>query len=182
MLSILLIIGFSLLSPGPLASQYYTVKDGKVAFTSNAPLELIQAATYQIAGIIDTEDNAFAFKVTIASFEGFNSPLQREHFNENYLESAKYPFSSFQGEILDEIDFSRNGTYEEVTVRGVFNIHGVQKKRELLADVIVDDSEIKIISNFLVSLPDHDIKVPRIVRRKLASVINVSLDITMAPR
>jgi len=163
-------------------TELYTVREGEVKFTSNAPLELIQAETYQVLGLVNTEKNTFVFKVPMASFEGFNSPLQREHFNENYVESSKYPSSIFKGKILDEINLEMDGYYDNVPVRGQFTIHGIEKERELLADIEVKNNVIKIESSFLVPLADHNIKIPRIVSRKLATQINVFLDVTMVPR
>lgn len=68
-----------------------STENGRISFKSDAPLELIEAASGELKGIIDPSRNAFAFSVNIQSFQGFNSPLQREHFNENYMESKKIP-------------------------------------------------------------------------------------------
>lgn len=163
-------------------TQLFSVSEGEVKFTSNAPLELIQAKTYQIFGLVNTEENTFAFKVPMASFEGFNSPLQREHFNENYVESSKYPSSIFKGRILEDIDLSKDGFYDNIPVRGKFSLHGIERERELLSDITVKHGEIRIESSFLVPLVDHNIKIPSVVRRKLATQINVFLDVTMTPR
>ena len=151
-------------------------------FTSNAPLELIEASTYQIQGLIDSQSKDFAFKVSIASFEGFNSPLQREHFNEDYLETAKYPSSTFSGTILDDIDLNKEGTYEDVSVRGTFEVHGIKQDRDIYADIRVENGTITIMSDFLIPLADHEIKIPRVVRRKLATIIYVTLEVKMLPR
>jgi len=67
---------------------------------------------------LDTESGDFVFRVLIRSFE-FEKALMQEHFNENYLESHKFPNASFQGKVtnLSEIDFTKDGTYE-ATVEG----------------------------------------------------------------
>ncbi len=163
-------------------ARLFSVFEGEVKFTSNAPLELIQAKTYQVFGLIDSDKNTFVFKVPMASFEGFNSPLQREHFNENYVESSKYPSSIFKGKILGDVDLNRDGYYENIPVRGTFSIHGIEKERELLSTIEVSGQEIQIKSTFLIPLVDHNIRIPKVVSRKLATQINVFLDVTMTPR
>lgn len=75
------------------------------------PLELIEARSIELKGLIDPAKQTFAFSVSTNSFEGFNSKLQREHFNENYLESAKYPKSTFTGKIIEKVDFTTNGEH-----------------------------------------------------------------------
>lgn len=164
------------------ANEFLTIANGQVKFTSNAPLELIEAETDKVTGIIDPESKKFAFKVPIASFEGFNHSLQREHFNENYMESEKFPNGTFSGTILDELDFSVNGTYEGVTVNGVLSIHGIQTNRDLLANVQVDEGKVSISSKFLIPLEDHNIKIPKILSRKLATIIYVQVDANLTRR
>lgn len=69
----------------------FSATSGTISFQSDAPFELIKARSKEVKGLLDITKKTFAFKVRMESFEGFNSPLQREHFNENYMESNKYP-------------------------------------------------------------------------------------------
>src|SRR5579859_1595395 len=91
-----------------LAQKKFTADDGEVSFTSNAKLELINASSKRVKGIIDPTTNNFAFVVTIQSFEGFNSNLQREHFNEKYMETDKFYDATFSGKIIEAVDFSKD--------------------------------------------------------------------------
>lgn len=160
----------------------FTITKGQVKFTSNAPLELIEAETDELTGLIDPETRNFAFKVPIASFVGFNHSLQREHFNENYMESDKFPHGTFSGTIQDDLDFSVDGTYEGVSVSGQLNIHGIVADKELLADIQVEDGKVAISSKFLIPLKDHKIKIPKILSRKLATIIYVQVDASLTLR
>ncbi len=154
------------------------IDHGMIEFKSEAPLELIKASTSQFIGILDLERNAFAVSVPIFSFKGFNSALQREHFNENYMESEKYPKGVFKGLILDEdIDLSKNGYYS-VSTMGELIIHGVEKKRKIPCEIKVEDGMITINSKFDVFLDDHKIKIPMIVSKKLSEVIHVNIEAT----
>ena len=97
----------------------YTVEKGHVSFTSEAPLEVIKANSKQLRGAMNLDENTFAFVVSTRSFEGFNSPLQKEHFNEKYLESDLYPNTTFTGKIIEKIDFSTPGEYK-LRAKGTF--------------------------------------------------------------
>jgi polyisoprenoid-binding protein YceI len=137
-------------------------------------MELINAGTDKLRGIIDTEKRTFAFVVNITSFEGFNAELQRDHFNENYMESDKYPTASFKGRIIEETDFNKNGNYV-VRAKGILNIHGVEQERIIKANVGVKDNYMTVESKFPVVLSDHGITVPKVVHEKIASEITVEI-------
>src|SRR3954469_16830682 len=79
-----------------MQTSIYQTVNGIIYFRSEAPLELIRASSDQLIGAIDLDKKIFNFKILMRSFEGFNNPLQKEHFNENYVESDKYPEASFK--------------------------------------------------------------------------------------
>ncbi len=161
-------------------SRYY-IEDGQIDFESDAPLELIEATTTNMAGVLDLDKKAFAIAIPISSFHGFNSALQREHFNENYMESEKYPKGIFRGIILDEINLRKNGYYT-VTTQGKLNLHGIEKTRKVTCDIVVENGTIKVNSNFDVELVDHNIKIPTIVKQKLSETITINVDVNFATR
>lgn len=150
--------------------------NGKAQFTSEAPLELIKATSDKLKGAIDQSKNTFAFAVDMNSFNGFNSALQKEHFHENYMETAKFPKASFTGKFIEQVDFSVNGSYE-VRAKGMFTVHGVQKERIIKGTMAINKGAITISAAFTVRLEDHDIKVPKIVYEKIAEEIKVDINI-----
>lgn len=155
-------------------AQVYSVS-GTVYFKSDAPLELIEATSGKLKGAIDPAKQTFAFTVESSTFEGFNSQLQREHFNENYLESEKYPKSSFTGKMIEKVDLTKDGEYV-IRAKGKLVIHGVEQERIIRSVVTVKSSEIKIRSNFTVLLQDHNITIPRVVNQKIAEEISVEIN------
>jgi polyisoprenoid-binding protein YceI len=167
-----------LLFPCCVFSQSNTItgSNGKVEFTSEAPLELIKAVSDKLKGAIDTTKNTFAFAVDMKSFRGFNGDLQREHFHENYMETGLYPNASFSGKLIETIAFSVNGTYE-VRAKGIFTVHGISKERILKGTLSVKNGTITIKAAFTVRLEDHGIKVPKIVYEKIAEEIKVEINI-----
>jgi len=150
----------------------YWTDHGNVKFKSEAQLEIINATSDKLKGVINPVNRHFAFAVTIGSFEGFNAALQRDHFNENYLESDQYPLATFAGKIIEEIDFTKKEAVE-VRAKGILKIHGVEQERIILATLTIEDGMILVNSTFNVSLMDHDIRVPKVVHEKVASDISI---------
>ncbi len=147
---------------------------GEVSFVSDAPLEKIMARSVKLQGVIDLRENVFAFKVPVQSIKGFNSPLQEEHFHENYMETSKFPYATYQGKLLDYINVSKSGI-QEIRSKGTFTIHGTSRERIIRNNVEVRNGKIFIKSEFFVHLEDHDISIPRIVQNKISEQIAVSL-------
>lgn len=167
-----------LMPAGFAQSQLYGTNTGTITFRSDAPLELIKASSNEMRGKFDITKKLFAFIVNINSFTGFNSPLQREHFNENYMESIQYPGASFNGKIIEDIDFTKDGTYT-IRAKGNLSIHGVVQERIIKSDLVVKNGKISIQSNFTVLLSDHNIPIPKVVHEKLASEIKVEVKADM---
>lgn len=172
-----------------ISSSFYAIQStkfsgnkGRLQFKSDAPLEMIQAESKDLIGVIDTEKNAFAFSIYMNTFEGFNNPLQKVHFNENYVESEKFPKSTFSGKIIESIDYTKPGTYN-VRAKGNLSIHGISAERTINAKLIIKaDRTISIQSTFEVGLEDHEIQIPSIVNQKVAESIILDLNIDLAPK
>lgn len=152
----------------------FSVSKGTIIFWSDAPLELIKASSNQLKGIFNAEKKQFAFTLNVNTFKGFNSPLQQEHFNENYLESAKYPRASFEGKIIEDIDLKRDGIYS-IRAKGNLTVHGVSQERILKCELTIKNNVVTVKSNFTVLLADHNITIPKVVNEKLASQIKVEV-------
>jgi len=158
----------------PVAGPLFEVRKGTIVFHSNAPMELIRASSEKLVGLLDTQKKNYAFKVSMTSFSGFNSPLQGEHFNENYVEATRYPDASFSGKIIEDDDLSIDGTYT-VRTKGTLTIHGISQERIIKSTVTTKGGKLHIESNFSVMLADHDIKIPRIVSEKLSAEVFIEV-------
>lgn len=150
-------------------------KSGQIHFVSNAPLELIEATTTDFRAVIDTVSGKFAFSVPMVSFLGFNSDLQRTHFNENYLESKRYPNATFAGKIIEKW-VTPTEQSRSVRAKGQFTVHGVTKERLIPAGISREGKAYRLKASFVVILEDHEIKVPKLVAQKIASEITVTVD------
>ncbi len=166
-----------MLLPSVLPGQetLWRCEGGVIAFTSDAPLELIEAASGELQGVINPETGQFAFAVAINTFVGFNSPLQQEHFNENYLESDRFPRATFSGRIIEEVNLREAGNYT-IRAKGDLVIHGVEHERIIKSQVTVEEGNLRVQASFTVPLADHDIRIPRIVYQKIAEEILVEVN------
>lgn len=151
---------------------------GQVDFVSDAPLEVIKAESDKLAGIVDRSNMNFAFKIDMASFEGFNSPLQQEHYNEHYLETEKYPDATFSGKILLEEDCTE-GCEIKAVCKGKFKIHGVTQIVTIPVHYKLDGDTLQITGQFKILLSDYNIKIPKIVQAKISPEIDIKVDIIM---
>ncbi len=157
----------------------YTCKNGQANFISDAPLELIKATTNNLSGAINLSDRSFSFIIPTKTFEGFNSTLQKTHFNEDYMETEVYPNSTFKGRIIEEIDLSQPGEYK-IRAKGKMNIHGVENDRIIRCDLTVSENKIDVKASFTVFLDDHKITIPTIVNKKIAEEIKLEIMFTLS--
>ncbi|GJM35658.1 MAG: hypothetical protein DHS20C18_46590 [Saprospiraceae bacterium] len=170
----LFVLFFALYLGSGYAQNRYATETGNIWFQSDAPLEVIEARSGAMRGIVDVDKNAFAFTVNIRSFEGFNSPLQKEHFNENYMESKRFSRAIFSGKIIEKVDLNKDGSYE-VRAKGKLIIHGIEQERIIKGQLKVAGDEMQLETEFTVLLEEHNIEIPKIVFQKIAEEIRVKI-------
>jgi polyisoprenoid-binding protein YceI len=176
----LLLLAVAWLSAISAAAQdIYSCRNTRLSFFSSSPLEDIEAKTDKGASAINTKTKDIFFKVPINTFQ-FRKKLMQEHFNENYLESDKYPFAEFKGKIVDLPEISKDGTYE-VTVTGTLSIHGVDKTYTAKGTIISQGNKLTVNSTFNVRVADHHIKIPSLVVRNVAEVVAVTVNAIYTP-
>lgn len=157
-------------------AQKYLTRTGKVTFFSGTPLENIEAFNNEMACVLDAQKGEFIFQVPIKSFK-FDRSLMQEHFNENYLESDKYPKADYKGTITDPsaINYSKDGTYK-VSTKGKLTIHGVTKTVSLPGTAEVKGDKVTLKSTFKIIPQDYKIEIPGIVEDKIAKEIEVNVN------
>jgi polyisoprenoid-binding protein YceI len=176
LLGILLAVSFS-----GEGQEKYLSNDGFISFYSHTPLEDIKAEHREVSGVIDAASGEVAVIVKMTGFE-FRKKLMQEHFNENYVESHKYPKSTFSGRITNntEIDYTSQGSYE-VLIEGTLTIHGVTNEISARGTLEVLDKGIKARTSFIVRPEDYDIKIPRVVRNNIAKEVEVTFELHGLP-
>src|SRR5690606_21218728 len=158
-----------------LAQSRFIDRQGSASFYSEAPVENIDAHSKEAMSIIDLKTGEMVASVAMKSFE-FKKSLMQEHFNENYVESDKFPNASFKGIIsnLNEIDFSKNGTYQ-LDIDGEISIHGVTKPLQCKAELTKTGETLNASTSFPIQVADFDIEIPKIVFYNIAEVVDVKI-------
>lgn len=164
------------------AQRYYT-KSGKINFdaTSASSPEKIEGVNRTATCVIDAQTGAIQFAVLMKGFE-FERALMEEHFNENYVESTKFPKAEFKGKLKDieNVNLSKDGTYT-VKVKGDLTLHGQTKEVEAEAKLIVQGGKISATAEFNVKLADFNVTIPGLVADKVAKVAKIKVTCSLEP-
>lgn len=174
MFSIALLSGNAFAQGGMFATT-----TGNTSFSASTPLEDINAENKKSQAILNTANNEIAIRMNMRDFV-FPNKLMQEHFNENYIESVKYPTATFSGKVDKAPDYTKDGQYD-VSATGKFTVHGVTKQRTITGKMKIEGGKITITSDFQVPLTDHNIEVPKVVFVKIAQIISVKAQYVLAP-
>lgn len=175
------ILIFSLLLLGLHASAQDRVftRSGTIIFSSDTPLEKIEATNNKGTCAIDLKTGRVQFAVLIKGF-AFRKALMEEHFNENYMESSKHPKATFSGQFVDFDRYKIEGGHEaQMELSGEFTIHGVSQTRTVQVSFKPSEQGVVATCMFNVKPEDHDIKIPGVVRDNIAQEIQVTISTTL---
>jgi hypothetical protein len=150
-----------------------------VSFYSKTPLEDIDAKNTNIVSVMNTASKDIQIQVVAKGFV-FKSALMQEHFNENYMESEKYPISTFKGKVNEMVDYTKDGT-TKVSATGKLTMHGVTKEVTIPGTITVKGDAVTIDSKFQIKLEDYEIKVPSLYVKNIAETIDVTMNTTLLP-
>lgn len=164
-----------------IQAQIYTAKPGAttISFYSEAPLENIEAVNKSATIVLKTSDSELQMSISIQNFK-FKNALMEEHFNENYMETNKFPKAIFRGKINEKVDYTKDGE-QKVTVTGKMEIHGVTKDVTLEGTLNKTGNDIKLNTKFKIKVADYNIKVPSMYVQNIAEVVDVTFSTTLEP-
>ncbi|REJ81155.1 MAG: YceI family protein [Bacteroidetes bacterium] len=180
----LLITTFMFIAGITTAQNRVFTKTGKIEFDATAPSspETIHAVNQKATSVLDLETGAMQFAVLMKAFH-FEKALMQEHFNENYVESDKFPKADFKGSISNfpELNLSKDGMYD-VSIKGTLTIHGVKKEVEAKGKLTVKGGSVTSgISEFVILLSDFNIEVPTLVRDKVNKEAKITVKVDYEP-
>jgi polyisoprenoid-binding protein YceI len=167
-----------LLSPCFTTAQRISAKTNKVTFFSDAAIEDITATTTKAAGIIDLSNLEFAFSVPIKEFQ-FEKSLMKEHFNEKYMETEKFPKATFLGKMQN---YDPAAETQEVQAIGKLTIHGVTRDVDIPATMKKEGANYKVGAKFIVKLEDYKIAIPQLLFQNIAESVEVTVDFNFSPQ
>jgi polyisoprenoid-binding protein YceI len=177
------LIGFVIASSLSISlnAQIFKVKDNgsNISFFSKSPLEDIEAHNKSSIQVLNTTTNDYQMRLTIIGFK-FKNALMEEHFNENYMESTKFPNAVFKGKINEKVDYTAT-TEQNVTITGKMEIHGVTKDVTISGTIKKVGEDIVIHSTFKIKVAEYGIKVPSLYVKNIAEVVDVTIDSSLEP-
>lgn len=165
-----------------LAQSVFITRNGQVSFYSKTPVEDIEAVTNEATSLLDIEKGEIVFAILVKSFH-FDKALMEEHFNENYVESTKYPKATFNGKILNlnSINLTKAGTYT-IEVGGDLTIHGVKQYQTATGTITVANNKIEATAKFFIKLSDHKVEIPALVAEKISKTVDIQVNCIYAPK
>jgi hypothetical protein len=167
-LAVGLFIGLAVFS-----QQRIFTRKGEISFYSKAPLEDIEAHNHAAVSVLDETTGQVEFSLLMKGFE-FEKALQQEHFNEDYVESDKFPKSTFKGKITDisKVKFGTDGSYT-VPVTGQLSLHGQTKDISINATITVKGGAVSGHTEFTIMLNDYNISIPAVVSDKISRTVKI---------
>lgn len=160
--------------------KFFT-RTGQISFTSKGDLETIKAQNKTVTCVLDSKTGLIQFSVMMRGFE-FRKALMQEHFNENYVESDKYPSSEFKGQIISSPipDLSKDGIYP-VQVKGNLTIKGISKEQLADGTLTVKQGMVQADAIFNIQLSGYKIKIPSVVKNNLSNTVTIAVACSLRP-
>src|SRR6478752_1481285 len=172
----ILILAIGLLIGNAAFAQKVITKTGEVKFEANVPaFEPVAATNKTTSCVLDQSNGDIAALVLIKAFK-FKVPLMEEHFNENYMESDKYPKATFKGKILNFDASKLSATKTPYDLEGDLTIHGVTKKIKTKIMLNKTGQKVAAVAAFSVKPQDYNVEIPALVKEKIAKDVNIELN------
>jgi polyisoprenoid-binding protein YceI len=172
---------FILMAASLMAQDKYFTKSGSIQFVSKGAIETIQASHRSVTCVLDSKTGAVQFAVLMKGFE-FKKALMQEHFNENYVESDKYPKAEFRGQIVNngDITYTKDGVYN-AHIKGKLTLHGETKDVEADGKITVKGGKLLANSDFTILMSDYNISIPKLVKENMSNSVTISVNCTLEP-
>jgi len=165
------------------AQDKFFTKTGQLHFdaTTKSSPTTIEGKHKSVVAVLDIKTGNLQFSILMKSFL-FKQALMEEHFNENYVESDKYPKCEFKGLVLNNVDvnYTKDGSYN-AKVKGTLMMHGVTKEIETTGKVIIKEGKPQLKAIFSITLTDYNISIPNLVSDEISRVATIDLDCNLEP-
>ncbi len=168
------------LSGNLIFSQKMMTRTGEIKFEASMPaFEEIAATNNTASCIFEQSTGNFAALVLIKAFK-FKAPLMEEHFNENYMESSKFPKATFKGKIINFDTKKLSTTKTSYDLEGDLTIHGVTKKIKTKMTMVSNGEKITATTLISIKPQDYNVEIPSLVKGKIAENAKVSMSFILA--
>lgn len=178
--SIIFLLALTITLTGNGQSRFFT-KSGVISFKAGTAVEDIDGLNKSVTSIFDVSTGQIEFALLVKGFE-FKRGLMQEHFNENYMESEKFPKAVFKGKSdkISTIDFKKDGSYPTI-VKGTLDMHGIKKEVEVTGVINVQKGVATSVADFKILLSDYNIQIPGTVKDKISPTVEIHSECTYKP-
>ncbi len=172
---------FMFITTSLIAQDKFFTKSGSISFVSKGIIETITASHRSVTCVLDSKTGALQFAVLMKGFE-FRKALMQEHFNENYMESDKFPRAEFRGQIVNNgnLAYTKDGVYN-AHVKGKLTMHGQTKDVEAEGKITVKSGKLAAVSQFDIQMSDFNIKIPGPVKDNMSNTVTITVNCTLEP-
>lgn len=158
-----------------LSAQKYYTKTGHTEFKASvAAFEPVEAENNSTTVVMNTSNGQVAALLFVKAFR-FKIALMEEHFNENYMDSDQYPKATFKGK-LKGFDWAELKKGKQFSLEGVLTVRGKEKHIKTPVTIKEEGGKVHFNGSFTVKPDDFDIKIPGIVKEKIAKEMTIDLD------
>ncbi len=159
------------------AQPAITQKSGSISFFSSTPVEDIKAENSSFTSSINPADSTVVFTVPVTGFE-FRKRLMQQHFNDQYMESKKFPVATFRGKLAQPIPpYDGTLTTFRTRVTGELTIRDITREIDEVVEITRSSDEMDALAEFIVRPADFGIKIPRMLIKNIAEEIKVTISV-----
>lgn len=172
---ILLITSVSVFGQGK-----FIAKNAYISFYSSTPMEDILGESNEVVTILDSSNGKVVFQALMTTFH-FKRALMEEHFNENYMESTKFPKGKFDGKIVDFKPEMLTSPVSNIQITGQLSLHGVEKTITVPGTIGLENGKLVATSKFEVVPEEYGIEIPSLVRDKIGKQMDITVKANYVP-
>jgi len=180
MLKKIFVLGLLISSVSAFGQGKFIAKNAYISFYSSTPMEDILGETNEAVTILNSDNGEIVFQSIMTTFH-FKRALMEEHFNENYMESTKFPKAKFSGKIEGFNKDMLKAPVANIKITGQFNVHGVEKKITVTGTLGMENGKLVGSSKFKVVPEDYGIAIPSLVRDKIGKEMEVTVKAEYLP-
>ena len=158
----------------------FIAKNAYISFYSSTPMEDILGESNEAVTILDSSNGEVVFQALMTTFH-FKRALMEEHFNENYMESTKFPKAKFNGKIEGFNKAMLSANVSDIKVTGILSVHGVDKTITISGTIGTDGGKLVATSKFKITPEEFGISIPSLVRDKIGKEMEITVKATYLP-
>ncbi|UTN04378.1 YceI family protein [Flavobacterium bizetiae] len=158
-----------------IAQDKFSTNTGTINFEASVPFfEEVKAVNRQVAIILEPKTSTFICTVIVKDFR-FKLDMMQQHFNENYMQSRRYPKAVFKGKI-EKFDLKNVDEIEkQYQIKGKLVLRG--KSKDVIVSALIKrvGDGIQIVSDFPIAVSDFNIQIPEEIAAKISKTANTEL-------